>query len=388
MTLRDPRDVEREIDQVRAEIERVLGLSDADMPAEDRRDSVMRATGRVTELERVARELREHEVAALRSAVPVAAAPVEGAADDAKAAAFRAYVASGDIRNANLVTTPDANGGYLMPDKQRAAMIDYLRKSNPLYEDATVFTLSKPGTFSVRLPRKTGVTSGGWVAETAARAATNAPTFGEQVLNCHEWYANPLVSQSFLDAVDGGEQVVLDDIRGTFAEVCGTGWAVGTGDGNTQPTGLFTGTSFYTTKTSSTAGALDAAQILSAYFALPARYLPGAAFYAKPATFATLSALAWPNLSNTPLMQWQNGTPSIMGKRIVMCDDAPAVGAANYPMAFGDLGAGYAIGVHTQVSVLRDPYSNKPYVGFYATGRVGGVPWDPNAVLLLKSNNS
>jgi HK97 family phage major capsid protein len=44
--------------------------------------------------------------------------------------------------------------------------------------------------------------------------------------------------------------------------------------------------------------------------------------------------------------------------------------------------------MHTDISTLRDPFTNKPYVGFYSTGRAGGTFWDPKAVLLLKSDNA
>jgi HK97 family phage major capsid protein len=34
--------------------------------------------------------------------------------------------------------------------------------------------------------------------------------------------------------------------------------------------------------------------------------------------------------------------------------------------------------------VLRDPYTNKPFVMFYATKRVGAGLLDPNAIRLLQ----
>lgn len=383
--LPDPREVERAIDELRAKMQSTL--SDDTMPEQDRRDNVMRMTGEVSALEAQARQLRDHELEQVR-ALGATTAPASADANLESVKAFRGFVAYGDITNAALTTTPDANGGYLVPDPIVADVVDAVRKVNPIMDMATVFTLSKPGAYKVDLPRKTGVTAGGWVAQTAARTATNAPTLGQQTLTCHEWYAYPEASQAFLDIVPAAEQFIVDDIAATWGAIFGTALAVGTGDGNNQPTGLFTGSSFYTTKLSAGAGALDAAQIIGSYFALPAKYLPTAVFMANGATFATLSALAWPNMNNTPLVRWENGVPTIMGKPCIISDDAPAIGAANYPLAFGDIARGYAVGVHSQISVLRDPFTNKPYVGFYANGRAGGTTWDPNAVLLLKSNNA
>lgn len=36
------------------------------------------------------------------------------------------------------------------------------------------------------------------------------------------------------------------------------------------------------------------------------------------------------------------------------------------------------------VSILRDPYTNKPFVQFYTTKRVGGGVDNPEACVLLK----
>lgn len=385
MALRDPREVERAVDDLRAKMS--VTLADESIPEQDRRDAVMRMTGEVSALEVQARELRDFELEQAKNAAS-AGVSLTQSHDEEQVVAFRNFVQAGDIKNAALLTTPDANGGYIMPNPMREAVVDAVRKVNPIMEEATVFTLTKPGTFKIELPRKSGVTAGGWVAETAARPATDAPTLARTTLTCHEWYAFPEATQLFLDSVPGAEDFLVSDIAATWGAIFGTGLAAGTGDANNQPTGLFTATSTYTTKLSSTADSLDAAQILNIYFSLPAKYLPTAVWMMKPATLAALSALAWPNLNNTPLVAWNNGVPSIMGKRIVLADDAPTIGNGAFPLAFGDVRAGYAVGVHSAISVLRDPYSNKPYVGFYATGRAGGLPWDPAAIILGKSDNA
>lgn len=384
MALRDPREVESAVTELRAKIEATL--ADNTIPEQDRRDAVMRMTGEVSALEVQARELRDHEVEELKRAVS-AGSPVEAKDKDAeRVSAFRNFIKTGEVNNAALQTTPDANGGYLLPNPIRQQIIDVVRASNPIVELATVITLDKPGTFSVELPRKASATAGGWVGETDARPATDAPTIDRAVLNAYEWYANPEVTQSFIDSVAGAEQFLIDDIAATFTATFGA--ALASGDGSGKPDGLFTGSSVYTTKTSSTADSLDAQQILDAYFALPGRYLPNAVWVANGATVAALCALVWPNMADTPLVDFNDGSPRILGKRVVVSDDAPAIGSGNFPLAFGDISQGYVVGIHSNLSTLRDPFTNKPYVGFYSTGRAGGTFWDPNAVLLLKSDDA
>ena len=58
-------------------------------------------------------------------------------------------------------------------------------------------------------------------------------------------------------------------------------------------------------------------------------------------------------------------------------DDAAAI-------AFGDFAAGYTIAERPDLRILRDPFSAKPHVLFYATKRVGGDVSDFAAIKLLK----
>ena len=53
-------------------------------------------------------------------------------------------------------------------------------------------------------------------------------------------------------------------------------------------------------------------------------------------------------------------------------------------MAFGDFQRGYLIVDRMGIRVLRDAYTNKPFVHFYTTKRVGGGVIDPNAIRILK----
>ena len=53
-------------------------------------------------------------------------------------------------------------------------------------------------------------------------------------------------------------------------------------------------------------------------------------------------------------------------------------------LAFGDVRATYLINDRIGIRILRDPFTNKPFVNFYCTKRVGGGLLDPNAVRLLR----
>jgi len=48
----------------------------------------------------------------------------------------------------------------------------------------------------------------------------------------------------------------------------------------------------------------------------------------------------------------------------------PDVAANSLSVAFGNFRAGYLIAERAETAILRDPYSNKPFVNFYATARL------------------
>jgi HK97 family phage major capsid protein len=64
--------------------------------------------------------------------------------------------------------------------------------------------------------------------------------------------------------------------------------------------------------------------------------------------------------------------------------DMPDIGAGAFPIAFGNFQNGYLIAERSATSILRDPYTNKPFVRFYATRRIGGQVLDSEAIKLIK----
>ena len=73
-----------------------------------------------------------------------------------------------------------------------------------------------------------------------------------------------------------------------------------------------------------------------------------------------------------------------MGYPVLVCEDMPDIATWAPAIAFGDFAAGYTIAERPDLRVLRDPFSAKPHVLFYATKRVGGDVSDFSAIKLLK----
>jgi len=62
----------------------------------------------------------------------------------------------------------------------------------------------------------------------------------------------------------------------------------------------------------------------------------------------------------------------------------PAVAANALSVAYGNFAVGYQIVDRLGISLLRDPYTAKPYVKFYFTKRVGGDVLNTEAIKIGK----
>ena len=86
---------------------------------------------------------------------------------------------------------------------------------------------------------------------------------------------------------------------------------------------------------------------------------------------------------------WQPGLvagqpDTLLGYPVVEAEDMPDLAPDSLSIAFGNFKAGYLIAERTETQILRDPFTNKPFVHFYATRRVGGQVANSEAIKLMK----
>ena len=130
-------------------------------------------------------------------------------------------------------------------------------------------------------------------------------------------------------------------------------------------------------------------KITDMVYKLKSGYRQNACFVMSKQTLGTLRQLKassgdyiWAPSVIAGSQQW---TPSrLLGYSVVEAEDMPAIAANSLSIAFGDFSAGYVIVDRSGMSVLRDPYSNAPYVTFRTVRRVGGGVVDFDAIKLLK----
>lgn len=350
------------------------------------------------------------EVAGLKArveagAVRAARAPLDGVkgvgADVARGstAFIDRYIRRGldaGVEMKSVSGATNAEGGFAVP-REIDAMIDRLLKTiSPIRSIANVVSTGSAG---YRKLVAVGGTPSGWVSEAAARPITNTPTFNEIVPPTGHLYANPAASQAMLDdAQFDVEAWLADEIAREFARAEGAAFVAG--NGVNQPKGFVTypttaeadairafGTVQYVA--AGAAGNFAAAspqdKLIDLVHALKAPYRQGAVFVMASDTLARIrkmktsdGAFIW-----TPgLTVGQPGT--LLGFPVVEAEDMPAVTADSLSIAFGNFTAGYVVADRGETGILRDPYSNKPFVHFYATKRVGGAMVNSEAIKLMK----
>ena len=124
--------------------------------------------------------------------------------------------------------------------------------------------------------------------------------------------------------------------------------------------------------------------LISLVYALKAAYRPNAKWLMASALIEEVRKFK----DSDGNYLWQRalaaGQPeTLLSYEVVQGEDMPTKAANSLSIAFGDF-RGYTIVDRTGIRTLRDPYSEKPYVQFYTTKRVGGDIENFEAIKLLK----
>ena len=295
-----------------------------------------------------------------------------------------------------LAGTSDAAGGYAVPEEIDAAIDRTLTAISPIRAIANVV---KVGSAGYRKLVTTGGTPSGWGSEVAARPETDTPSFAEIAPPFGELYANPAASQAMLDdAAFDVEAWLASEIATEFARAEGAAFV--SGSGVNRPKGFLSGATsaqvdgvraFGTLQfvTSGAAGGFTATnpqdRLIDLVQALRPPYRQGAVFVMNSSTAARIrkfktadGAFLW----QPGLMAGQPDT--LLGYPVVEAEDMPDIAADSMSIAFGNFKAGYLIAERAETQILRDPYTHKPFVHFYATKRLGGQVSNSEAIKLMK----
>jgi HK97 family phage major capsid protein len=324
-------------------------------------------------------------------------------------AAFNKWIRYGDrfldgAEQKAMSVGVDTDGGYLAPPEYARQIIKVEQLNSVMRGLVTAIPM---GAGSLELPASTGLPTAGWVGETEPRPATATSPIGKLEIFAKEIYAEPEVTQTLLDDA-------AFDIESFLGGLVGDAFAVAedaafiSGNGVKVPQGFLTYSTSNKTDLSGTrnfgeiqyvasgqAGAWPSTDdaiydfLVDIVMALKPGYRRNASWVMPTSVIQKVMKIK--DAQKQPI--WQQsliaGQPSrLLGYPVTEAEQMPVVAANSYSIAFADWKRAYWITDRYGVRLLRDPYTNKPFVRFYTTKRMGGGIVDSLAIKLGKFSAS
>lgn len=312
--------------------------------------------------------------------------------------AFKRFMRKGDenglaeLEQKALNLGSDGDGGYAVPEDLDTNISSLLRNGTPMRQLCRVITV---GNEEYKKLFNLNGASSGWVGETAARPETNSPTIAQITPTFGEIYASPAATQKSLDDMFfNAESWLGEEVQLEFSEQENAAYT--NGDGVNKPPGLLQATTDVTLDearafgtfqhvVSSASGTISPDDIKIFPYKVKAGYRTNGSWMMQGLTLETIMVMK----DGNDQYLWRAGLEDeapmrLIGKRVVENEDMPALAAGANAIAFGDFQRAYTILDRVGTRVLRDPFTNKPYVHFYTTKRVGGMRSDSRSVKFLQ----
>jgi HK97 family phage major capsid protein len=301
----------------------------------------------------------------------------------------------GETEYKAMATNSQVDGGFMVVPTMLSGIQERMRRTSPIRAIASVYTAS-----TLELLVERGDAGFEWAGETQSRSDTSTPTVHKISIPTHELSALPKVSQRMLDTANFDAGAWLESqISDRFSRAEATAFV--SGSGVNQPKGFL---SYGTATGADDSRAIETLQyrasgasgdfassgpadvFVETFYDLQGVYQDNATWVMKNTTAAAVSVLKDGD-GRYLVREILNGsgamTRTIQGRPLLIADDMPAIGANSLSIAVGDFSK-YGVVDNGSVTVLRDPYSAKPHVLFYATKRVGGGVTDFDAIKLIK----
>ncbi len=397
------------MDKINAALDKHSELNDAfiAMQAKHNRQNLTVVTGDAEEKRAVAlrdfnRTLKSHAVANGRQ-VP---GDMEQKAYDEYAQTFENYLRRGDrnftdVERRALSVGTDPQGGYVVTPDLTGRMVERMFETSPMRQYASVQAIS---TDTLEGVSDLDEASFGWVSELGTRSDSNTPNVpAPWRIPVHEAYSKPKASQKLLedaniDVVAWLGKKVGDKIGRGF----NTAFVTGTGIG--RPRGFASYTTAATADASRAWGTFEhvgtgsngsfgtdpngVQKLLTMIHKLKDGYTVRAAFYMNRTTLGGVRQLTDASSAGKFVFipSFIAGQPdTLLGypvRKLQDMDDYTTTAAL--AVAFGDMQETYQIVDRLGITVLVDPYTDKPYVVFYTRARVGGDVLNFDSMKFLK----
>ena len=312
--------------------------------------------------------------------------------------AMNAYIRNGDddglrgleLESKALSSAVNSDGGYLVDPQTSDRVKSVLNATASIRAIASVVQVEATS-YDVLVDHAD--VGAGWATESSSVGETSTPQIDRITIPLHELSALPKASQRLLDdSAFDIEAWLAGRIADKFSRAEASAFIHG--DGVDKPKGVLAhsmvdneawiwGNLGYVP--TGVDGEVTADSVVDLVYALGAQYRSNASFVMSSKTAGRVRKLK--DLDGRFL--WSDGLAlgepaRLMGYPVLVAEDMPDVAMNSYSVAFGDFAAGYTVAERPDLRILRDPFSAKPHVLFYATKRVGGDVSDFAAIKLLK----
>ncbi|MEM1344697.1 MAG: phage major capsid protein [Pseudomonadota bacterium] len=358
------------------------------------RDDVGRRMGdlstRIERLDRKSTDLRRPALATRAEVERPHAKALGGYLRQGDEDAFKALGREGKGYN----TAVAAEGGFLV-DPETAEMVTTVLLSGASIRSVARVVQVEASAYDVLVDY--GDIGAGWITETSGSVSTPTPTVERISIPLYELSASPSASQRILDdtAFDL-EAWLAERIADRFLRAESEAFV--NGDGINKPSGflrkpMVANASFSWGSigyiATGTAGDFDpntpGDALIDLVYALGAEYRARAVFVMNSRTAGELRKIKDSHGRFLWIEGLADGQPArLLGYPVRIVEAMPDIAADAFAIAFGDFSHGYTIAERPDLRILRDPFTNRPNVTFFATKRVGGDVTDFAAIKTLK----
>ena len=212
---------------------------------------------------------------------------------------------------------------------------------------------------------------------------TNTTSVLKKYIKAYDVVAQPKATAKLLeDGEINVEEYIASKIGESFARAEDESFLIG--DGNSKPKGMLTfanGTN--ADQIEQISGDISFAKIMELQSSLDTFYAHGTAYLMNKSTESEIRFLKDTNGNYIwrPADQ-QNPNATILGVPVYTTNYMPH-GSGEKPVIYGNFKQGYHIVERVGVNLLRDPFTEKPFIKFYTLRRVGGDLTDGRALKVL-----
>jgi HK97 family phage major capsid protein len=303
--------------------------------------------------------------------------------------AFKQYLKKGvdsnlaNIERKALSVSSNEDGGYFVTRQMMSGIEKNINHSSVMRNLSSIINISTEG---LEIIDDEGRAGAGWTGEVEEVLETESPQIAKRTIHTHEIYAQPKATQKLIDdAAINIEEWLGDKIAQTFGKIENNAFINGTGQN--MPRGILTyadGKEWGKIEQVK-ANNLDGDALFNLLYALDEEYAAGASFLMHRSTLQAIRSMKSPITGEylwSPSLA--SGQPdSLLGLPVYTSNDMPLMSSGGNIIALADFAESYQIVDRTGIRVLRDPFTEKPFVKFYTTKRVGGDVKNFSAIKLL-----